>query len=131
MNKILFICKGNVGRSQIAEAYYNHFSKSNLAISAGLKQSSVYYGRNPFPVIINLMSEDGINIENAFVKKLTKNMVIQVEKIIVLCEKERCPKYLIINNKTIFLPIEDPYGKSLAQLRKTRKIIKKIVLNLL
>lgn len=131
MSKILFICKGNVGRSQIAEAYYNYFSKSNLAISAGVKQSSVHYGRNPLPIIVNLMSEDGISIQKARVKRLTKNMLNQVEKIIVFCEKERCPKYLTSNNKTIFLPIEDPYGKPIVQLRKTRTIIKKIVLNLL
>ena len=33
--KVLFVCRGNVGRSQMAEAYYNFFTKSNMATSAG------------------------------------------------------------------------------------------------
>lgn len=35
MAKILFICSGNVGRSQAAEGFYNHFTHSNDASSAG------------------------------------------------------------------------------------------------
>ena len=34
--KVLFVCNGNVGRSQAAEAYFNRLSKKNTAISAGI-----------------------------------------------------------------------------------------------
>ena len=33
--KVLFICEGNMMRSQMAEAFYNSMTKSNDASSAG------------------------------------------------------------------------------------------------
>ena len=35
MKEVLFICQGNVGRSQMAEGFYNHHRGENQAISAG------------------------------------------------------------------------------------------------
>lgn len=32
---VLFICKGNSGRSQIAQAFFNRLSKERKAMSAG------------------------------------------------------------------------------------------------
>jgi len=37
MKIILFVCKGNSGRSQMAEAFLNHFCKSVKALSAGVE----------------------------------------------------------------------------------------------
>ena len=34
--KVLFVCKSNIGRSQMAEAFFNKFSKNHKAISAGI-----------------------------------------------------------------------------------------------
>ena len=41
---ILFVCKSNINRSQIAEAFFNEFSKNHKAISAGIN-ANAYAGK--------------------------------------------------------------------------------------
>ncbi len=43
--KVLFICRANVGRSQMAEAIFNKFSEGNLAVSAGLNPPKEWEGK--------------------------------------------------------------------------------------
>lgn len=60
MKKILFICAGNVARSQMAEAYYKHITRAALATSAGvLDFTPAKYG-HPISGVIKVMNEEGI-----------------------------------------------------------------------
>jgi arsenate reductase (thioredoxin) len=36
MKEVLFICEGNVGRSQMAEGFYNHYAGQKSATGAGI-----------------------------------------------------------------------------------------------
>ncbi|GAF96147.1 unnamed protein product, partial [marine sediment metagenome] len=41
MRRVLFVCVGNSGRSQMAEAFFNHFSAGRLvAMSAGTRPAT-------------------------------------------------------------------------------------------
>ncbi len=44
MKEILFVCQGNVDRSQMAEAYYNHLTGRDGATSAGIDDVADKYG---------------------------------------------------------------------------------------
>ena len=69
MKKILFICAGNVARSQMAEAFYNYFTDSLDAISAGvLDFTPAKYG-HPIPEVVEVMQEEGIDVS----QKKSKN----------------------------------------------------------
>jgi arsenate reductase len=130
MKKLLFVCYGNVGRSQMAEAFYNHFSNSNDSWSAGIqKDTPKRYGK-PAEHIINVMKESGIDISHAKVKTLAREMVIKSKKTVVLCRKEQCPEYLLKSNNVIFWNIEDPFEMTLDNTRKIRDIIKTKVYSL-
>jgi len=54
---ILFICKGNSGRSQMAEAFFNYVSRNERAISAGTMPDETIH-----PWTAQIMSEVGIEM---------------------------------------------------------------------
>lgn len=123
---ILFVCKGNSGRSQMAEAFLNNYSKKIKAVSAGIEPDTEIH-----PWTIKVMEEIGIRINKQRPKKLTKDMMENSKKIIVLDSsllKEIPLKYL---PKTEVWEIEKLLGKSLEEVRKIRDEIKKRIAELL
>jgi len=133
--KILFACKGNIARSQIAEAllkkYYNLDS-----ISAGTKLSSPELGEmiKNIPLTENLfivMKEEGINLSNKKRKEITKEMIKDVDKIIVMAEEETIPEFLKNNEKVIYWKVEDSKGKSLENWRELVKQLKDLLKSLI
>jgi arsenate reductase len=116
---ILFVCVGNAGRSQMAEAIFNKLKPDGFqAISAGTKPA-----REANPLVTQVLAEIGIDASNSKPKRLTQEMIAEAEKIITMgCEAaDFCPAR--------FLPrvedwmIEDSKGKTLDQLRAIRDTI--------
>ena len=65
MMKILFICEHNSARSQMAEAYLNHFGGDKLlAESAGLEPGTL----NPY--VVEVMAEEGLDISGKMAKSV-------------------------------------------------------------
>ena len=123
---ILFVCKGNSGRSQMAEAFLNNLSKKIEATSAGIEPDTEIH-----PWTIKVMEEVGIEINKRKPRKLTEDMMENSKKIILLDSsllKEILPKYL---PKTEVWEIEKLLGKSLEEVRKIRDEIKEKVVELL
>jgi len=122
--KVLFVCKGNAGRSQMAEEFFNKFSKKHKAISAGTKAQT----KKPLPeVVINSMKEVGIDVSKNKRKKLTKKMVQQADKVIVMCRADKLIKKAKKTGKVGFWKVMDAKGRSLAFHNKIRNQIKKKV----
>ena len=129
--KILFICQGNVGRSQMAEAFYNHLTKSKNAISAGIsKTTPKVYGNLP-KEIRDLMMEEGIDVSKNKVETVTKDILKNAEKIFILRTNEQFPKHILNSKKAVTWRIEDPYEMSLDGIRRIRDQIKERVLGII
>ncbi|MBW2969594.1 arsenate reductase ArsC [Candidatus Woesearchaeota archaeon] len=127
--KVLFICHANVGRSQMAEAYYNHLTKSNDAFSAGVEDYSKKYPVLP-KLLVDLMAEEGIDISAQKPKPLNEKMVVVSDRVFVLCSKDECPSYLF-SDKTVFWDVVDPHHMSVEDTRKIRDLIKSKVLSII
>jgi len=108
--KVLFVCAANVGRSQMAEGFYNHFTNSNQAVSAaGIQDCREKYEYRPDRDIVKVMQEEGIDISNNLIKLVNEEIVSVSERIIIFCDPSLCPEYLKRNTRMMHVAIEDPY----------------------
>ena len=126
---ILFVCRGNVGRSQMAEIIFNNLSKEHHSTSAGtvVERHEGEKIKNidlSAQYVIDCMKEKGFDISEKVRKQLTKNMVDKADKIIVMAEIETVPNYLKENKKAVFWKIENPKGKSLEEHRRCKNQVK-------
>jgi arsenate reductase (thioredoxin) len=126
--KILFICKKDVGRSQMASAFFNKLSKKNKSIDAGTSVGDEE-GTRVNDLVIGCMKELGHDMAEKVQHQLTSKMVKWADKIIVLTEKENLPDY-VDTKKVIFWKIEDAVDKSYEFHCKIRDEIKCRVENL-
>jgi hypothetical protein len=70
LRSVLFVCVGNTGRSQMAEAFANHLGRGKItAISAGTIPA-----KEVNPTVVEAMLKKGIDISMNKPKKLTAEM---------------------------------------------------------
>jgi arsenate reductase len=109
--KVLFICRANVGRSQMAPAFFNTLSTKHHAIGAG-----THVGDNEgLPLqelVIKCMAELGYDLSKKKRRQLTPEIAHEAHKIIVMNEKDDLPPYLNDSPKLIFWDVEDAKGTS-------------------
>lgn len=142
--KVLFICKYNVGRSQMAEAIFNKFAKHSKAISAGAKPE--YYMMHHYGVmpkndpVITVMREIGIDMKKKRMKKVSRKMVDEADIVIGLMAQDKTkkdlPDYVTKSPKFRLWPIVDVSGSTeksaqVAKHRRNRDIIKRKIVRLL
>lgn len=111
--KILFLCKSNTGRSQMAEALFNAVSKQHHALSAGtlVKEKE---GQKIHPNVIESMGQIGLNLSQKTKKQVTPLLVEQADKIIVMDEDQNIPDYVRNSGKMIlWSDVPDAVGTSL------------------
>jgi protein-tyrosine-phosphatase len=115
--RLLFVCVGNAGRSQIAEAFAKKYGMD--ASSAGTLPASEVN-----PVVVQVMNELGIDISSAKPKMLTGEMVEEADLVVTMgCSVEEvCPAPMIarMQKKLLDWNLEDPKGKSIERVRQIR-----------
>ncbi len=127
MKHILFVCVENAGRSQMAEAFTNHYGTGKvIASSAG-----VMLAERVNPVVVQVMKEKGIDISMNKPKLLTSKMAEEADKIITMgCSVEKiCPAPLLKN--VVDWGLEDPKDKPVEVVRAIRDEIERRVLKLI
>ena len=75
---ILFVCVENAGRSQMAEGFFRKYASEEFEpISAGTKPTSQIN-----PIVVQAMSEIGVDIKQQKPKDITEDMMRNSTKII-------------------------------------------------
>jgi len=129
--KILFVCKGNVGRSQIAAAFYNKLSNSKDASSAGTEvknnEGQKIKENEKAQLVIKVMEDEDIDLSNCTRRQLNEDIVRTSDKILIMVKRKETPKYLVNNTKVIFWDIEDPCDRSYEFHKYVKNKIKKLI----
>lgn len=129
--KILFVCAGNVGRSQMAEAFYNTATHTKDANSVGtrveiegqsLGQRKLEHPGHSF--VVDIMNELGIDVSKSVSTHLTKNMLNKYDKVISMASKKLSPNWLVNAPNYIYWRVNDPMGKNRQVTVKARDIIR-------
>ena len=129
MKRILFVCKGNVARSQIAEALLRKYKPNYQVFSAGIQPDTPNRYQHPVNEVIQVMKEEDIDVSQAIVKTITNIDIDKANQIVIMCHKNDCPSILINSNKNIYWKINDPYNSDISNFRNIREQIKKLILN--
>ncbi|MGI6103570.1 MAG: low molecular weight phosphatase family protein [Patescibacteria group bacterium] len=120
--RVLFVCRANVGRSQMAMALYT-LQRPGEAESAGTiveEPGQVLRDRPGNDATFEAMREVGADISDNIRRPVTPELVSVVDRVIVLAERETWPEYLVDNPKVEAWEVQDPRGKDLATLRQIR-----------
>ncbi|MBI5803898.1 low molecular weight phosphatase family protein [Candidatus Pacearchaeota archaeon] len=130
--KILFVCKANVFRSQIAEAYVKKFCKDCEVRSAGTvvsQEGQTLEDRKEkgAKMVVDVMKEEGTDISKKRIKLVTRESVKWADKIICMAQKETIPDFLK-EKDFVFWDVEDATPESDYEFFvKSREKIKKLV----
>jgi len=127
MKRVLFVCVENAGRSQMAEAFANHYGKGKLVASS----AGTMLADRINQIVVEVMKERGFDISENKPKLLTTKMVEEADQIITMgCSVEKiCPAPLLKN--VIDWKLEDPKGKPIEKVREIRDEIEKKVVELI
>ena len=106
MKTILFVCGHNAGRSQMAEAWFNHRVKTD-GVTA--KSAGTHPGDKVNPVVVELLEEEGVQTGTLFPKMVDDNMLEEAVEIFTMGCGVDCayfPGKVIID-----LGLDDPHGQ--------------------
>lgn len=112
---VLFVCRHNTGRSQMAEAYLRHFAGDAIEVaSAGTEAADA-----PNSGVVAAMAEDGIDISTARPKLIDEHGADRADRIITMgCDVQGVPRI----DDDWGLP--DPKGQSPERVREIRDMVK-------
>ena len=80
---------------------------------------------------IQVMAEEGIDISHHPVTAVTPELVKNADRVVVLCEPEVCPPYVLQHPNLLLRPVDDPWAKNIEEFRSAREQIRLIVQELL
>ena len=117
MKTVLFVCEQNAGRSQMAQAFFEHHAPADMqSESAGAKPRR----EGVWPNVVEAMREIGIDIEGRQPKRLLMEMQLHADWAVTLACGARCP---FVPTVVEDWDIPDPAGKSLVETRAIRDAI--------
>lgn len=130
MKDVLFVCQANVGRSQMAEGFFNFLTGTDFAASAGVVDVRQKFEK-PAEDAVKAMLERGIDISAQVVKIVTPEMCQQARRVVVLCDKALCPTFLLKMRRVVFKPVKDLAADHFQAARKVRDQVEDIVYSLI
>jgi len=119
--RVLFVCVGNAGRSQMAQAFYER--RGGEARSAGSRPE-----REVHAPVAEAMSEIGISLEGRRPKGLAQEDVEWAELVVTMGCGDACP--VLPGKRYLDWNLEDPAGAAVPEVRVVRDEIQRLVADL-
>ncbi len=112
---VLFVCRHNTGRSQMAEAYLRYFAGDRVEVAS----AGTIAADEPHPGVVAAMAEDGIDISAARPKLIDPAVAQRADRIITMgCDVEGVARV----DDDWGLP--DPKGQPAERVREIRDQVK-------
>jgi glutathione/glutaredoxin type arsenate reductase len=123
MKKVMFVCKKNSRRSQMAEGFANTLGAGKIQVSSsGLAASQVD------PISVQVMAEIGIDISQQTSKPLSDFHPEDYDAVISLCGcGVNLPDDWVLREVFEDWQLDDPEGESLETFRRVRDEVKERV----
>jgi len=122
MNKVLFACVHNAGRSQMAAAFFNSTADPEKAhaLSAGTEP-----GESVHPEVVEVMREVGIDLSDAHPTFLSDERAREASLLVTMGCGEACPYVPGLQRED--WPLEDPKGQPRDRVREIRDEVRQRV----
>jgi arsenate reductase len=112
--EVLFVCVQNAGRSQMAAGLMNYRARGKVHVrSAGSDPAEQIN-----PAVVEALAELGIDMNEAFPKPLTDEVVRAADAVVTMGCGDACPIYP--GKRYLDWELEDPAGKDLETVRAIR-----------
>jgi arsenate reductase (thioredoxin) len=127
MKKVMFVCKKNSRRSQMAEGFARILGAGKIAVSSsGLEASYVD------PKSVEMMSEIGIDISSQSSKALSDFNPEDYHAVISLCGcGVNLPEAWVLREVFEDWQLDDPEGEAIETFRRVRDEVKERVVKLI
>ena len=119
MERVVFACRHNAGRSQMASGFFRRLADPARAsaVSAGTTPAPSLH-----PEVVAVMLEAGIDLSSARPQLLTPAVAAGARLLVTMGCAEECP--YIAGAEVEDWPLEDPKGKPLERVRRIRDEIR-------
>jgi arsenate reductase (thioredoxin) len=127
VKRVMFVCKKNSRRSQMAEGFARTLGEGKIAVdSSGLAASEVD------PITTQVMSEIGIDISNQTSKALSDFKAEDYDAVISLCGcGVNLPESWVLRDVFEDWQLDDPEGEGIETFRRVRDEVKERVVKLI
>jgi arsenate reductase len=122
---VLFLCVHNAGRSQMALGFFNHYAGDDAVAWSGGSEPGDEVNR----AAIDVMAEKGIDIAQEYPKPWTDEIVRAADVVVTMGCGDACPYFP--GKRYEDWELDDPAGRSVADVRPIRDDIERRVLALL
>jgi len=115
---VLFACRQNAGRSQMAAAWFNARAdpRRARALSAGTQPASRVH-----PPVVAAMREVGLDLSGAIPQALTPDLAARAHWLITMGCGEACP--MLPGVRAEDWPVDDPADRPADEVRAIRQTI--------
>ena len=122
MDRVIFACRHNAGRSQMAAAFFNQMAEPARAnaLSAGTTPAERVH-----PEVAAVMGEVGIDIAAAKPQLLTTELAAGARLLVTMGCGEECPYVRGVEVQD--WPLEDPKGQPVERVRAIRDEVQRRV----
>jgi arsenate reductase len=115
MQRVIFACVHNAGRSQMAAAFFTELADpaKATAVSAGTRPADRVH-----PEVVEVMAELGIDLAARRPQKLTEQLATGAFLLVTMGCGDECPYVPGLTRDD--WPLDDPKGRPLEQVRRVR-----------